>query len=106
MQERRLVHRDVSIENILLTDEGGVRLCDFGVAVELPFDSWIISDQIPVGKIRFMSPEVFVRGAYDASLNDVWCLGVYHHHHHHSQYSYPSPLIGMFLHDVDRCPAP
>lgn len=55
---------------------GVVQLCDFGIAAEFSPNSFIVRDATAVGKIRFMSPEVFLRQEHDAALNDVWCLGV------------------------------
>ncbi len=74
-QPLQLVHRDVSLHNILVSYEGDVRLIDFGVA---KIDSEIREKTragIIKGKFGYMSPEQ----AWDKTLDarsDVFSLGI------------------------------
>lgn len=47
------VHRDLSVDNILLTTDGTCKLCDFGAVQSIDAQD----DQV-VGKISYMAPEV------------------------------------------------
>jgi serine/threonine protein kinase len=68
-----LVHRDVSPRNILISHNGNVRLCDFGVAKAV---SSVARTEIGAlkGKIQYMSPEQ-AAGAHVDSRSDVFSLG-------------------------------
>ncbi|XP_063219517.1 serine/threonine-protein kinase Tao isoform X2 [Bacillus rossius redtenbacheri] len=66
------IHRDVKAGNILLTENGTVKLADFGSAsTKCPANSF-------VGTPYWMAPEVILamdEGQYDGKV-DVWSLGI------------------------------
>ncbi|XP_069991461.1 serine/threonine-protein kinase Tao-like isoform X2 [Penaeus vannamei] len=66
------IHRDVKAGNILLTENGTVKLADFGSAsIASPANSF-------VGTPYWMAPEVILamdEGQYDGKV-DVWSLGI------------------------------
>jgi serine/threonine protein kinase len=69
----RIVHRDVSPTNILVTMEGQTKIVDFGIARmqdELREESGIIP-----GKASYMSPEQ-IRGAGVDYRSDIFSLGI------------------------------
>ena len=53
----QVLHRDIKLENLLLDDEGTVKICDFGVSQLLNDTSDLIKDQC--GTPAYMAPEVF-----------------------------------------------
>lgn len=68
----RIVHRDVSPTNILVTMEGQTKIVDFGIAraqEELRDESGV------VGKAGYMSPEQ-VRGEAVDTRSDIFSLGI------------------------------
>lgn len=67
--ERRLLHRDVKPENILVTTSDGHRrrvlLTDFGIARRIDDVSNLTADNVAVGTINYVAPEQLVGKALD-----------------------------------------
>ena len=67
------LHRDIKCSNILLTDDGFVKLADFGVAARLT--RTMSKRDTFTGTPHWMAPEVIQESRYDGKV-DVWALGV------------------------------
>jgi len=70
-----VIHRDIKCANVLVTDSGGVQLCDFGVAgiMETRFDK----RSTVTGTLQWMAPELF-DSPKDVSYGmevDIWAFG-------------------------------
>jgi serine/threonine-protein kinase len=72
--EAGLVHRDVKPENVLLADDGRVKVADFGLARVASAQS-STSPQLLMGTVAYLSPEQVERGAADAR-SDVYSAGI------------------------------
>ncbi|KAG2200363.1 hypothetical protein INT47_002277 [Mucor saturninus] len=68
-------HRDLKLENILINDQGHVKLCDFGFAVLLDnMQQW---DELMGGSLPYISPEHILSSPYSYPKEaDIWALGV------------------------------
>ncbi|ETV90492.1 serine/threonine protein kinase [Aphanomyces invadans] len=71
LHDRGYVHRDISLENVLLDANGNAKLCDFGLATTIDERSNHI-----VGKAFYMAPEMYLRQGYMPAPVDVWALGI------------------------------
>uniref|UniRef100_A0A8D2KQZ8 Protein kinase domain-containing protein n=2 Tax=Varanus komodoensis TaxID=61221 RepID=A0A8D2KQZ8_VARKO len=67
-----IVHRDVKMENILLDEQGHLKLADFGLSRHLP---WGDRAYTICGTLQYMAPEVLSGGPYAHSA-DWWSMGV------------------------------
>ncbi|KAL3971063.1 spectrin beta [Sarotherodon galilaeus] len=67
-----VIHRDVKMENILLTDNGHIRLADFGLSRRLERGGRAFTI---CGTIQYMAPEVLSGGPYNHAA-DWWSLGI------------------------------
>ena len=67
----RLVHRDIKPHNILINNEGKVKITDFGIA---RIDSDTEDTGIIVGSVHYISPEQ-VKGESATEAADIYSLG-------------------------------
>lgn len=67
---KSIVHRDLKPSNILLPHDGGLKVCDFGLAASIAEQ-----DALPLGSVRYMAPELF-RGEQVDGRADIYALGM------------------------------
>jgi serine/threonine protein kinase len=73
IHRKRIIHGDVKLENFVISDDGRVRLIDFGLSEVLPEGQ--MSLNVQCGSTFYRSPEL-IRGAPHDMKMDVWSLGV------------------------------
>jgi serine/threonine protein kinase len=72
--QRRLVHRDVKPQNVLIDSEGRAKVTDFGIARELESDGLTKTGRV-LGTTDYVSPEQAMGQPVDAR-SDIYSLGV------------------------------
>jgi serine/threonine protein kinase/beta-lactam-binding protein with PASTA domain len=70
-----LVHRDVKPENILLSDDGIVKVADFGLARAVESDPTATRTGLMMGTVAYCAPEQISRGNADPR-SDVYSAGI------------------------------
>jgi len=68
-----IFHRDLKLENIMMTNSGKIKLLDFGLAA-IGDQSSLFSEW--VGSPDYAAPELFERIPYSGSRADIFSLGV------------------------------
>ncbi|KAM9733399.1 ribosomal protein S6 kinase-related protein-like isoform 3-T3 [Menidia menidia] len=72
LQDLGIMHRDIKMENILISDRGHLRLSDFGLSRRLVRGGRAFTI---CGTIPYMAPEVLSGGPYNHAA-DWWSLGI------------------------------
>ncbi|MBS1828017.1 MAG: serine/threonine-protein kinase [Acidobacteria bacterium] len=70
-----IVHRDIKPENLMLRPDGLVKILDFGLARQVGNESQNSAAGLPLGTLRYMSPEQ-IRGEKATAASDVFSLGL------------------------------
>jgi len=72
IHSRGIIHRDISLGNILMTSENIVKISDFGFA---KFENEVETEKVICGSNDYISPEMLKRDTVTSKC-DIWALGV------------------------------
>ena len=75
MHDNAVIHRDLKLSNLLLSDKMEVKIADFGLATQLDYDGE--RKRTVCGTPNYIAPEILEGGHRGHSFEvDVWSLGV------------------------------
>ncbi|KAG5509530.1 hypothetical protein JKF63_06235 [Porcisia hertigi] len=72
LHSNRIIHRDMKPQNILIGQNGAVKLADFGFARSMSYNTIVLTSI--KGTPLYMAPELVQERAYDNRV-DLWSLG-------------------------------
>ena len=73
LHSQKVIHRDMKPQNVLVSSNGTVKLCDFGFARALSSHTTVLTSI--KGTPLYMAPELVQEKPYDGGV-DLWSLGV------------------------------
>ncbi|GAA5152255.1 Stk1 family PASTA domain-containing Ser/Thr kinase [Microbacterium pseudoresistens] len=100
-----IVHRDVKPENVLLAEDGRIKIGDFGLARATSANT--ATGQQLMGTIAYLAPELVTRGTADAR-SDIYALGImlYEMLVGEQPYKGEQPMQIAFQHATESVPRP
>ena len=101
------VHRDIKPENVLISDDGRVKVADFGLARAVETSNASATQGMIIGTVAYLSPEQVERGDADGR-SDVYAAGILLFEMITGQVPHAgdSPLSVAYKHVNSAAPAP
>jgi serine/threonine protein kinase len=83
LQRAGICHRDMSLENLLMTEDNEVALIiDFGMSIKIPYieergimQRCLVERDRTCGKPYYVSPEILSGSSFDGFAVDMWAIG-------------------------------
>ena len=73
IHKKNIFHRDIKLENILLTKNYEIKIIDFGFGLYNPRN---YLQKFFCGTPNYMAPEIIMKKDYDGQKADMWSLGI------------------------------
>ena len=73
IHSKGIAHRDLKLENLLLTEDNIIKIIDFGLSHEFNGKDLL---KTKCGSPSYASPELIAQPLYDGFKSDIWCCGI------------------------------
>ena len=73
IHRKGIAHRDIKLENILLTKNNEIKIIDFGFGMYNPRNTL---QNFFCGTPNYMAPEIILKKEYNGQKADIWSLGI------------------------------
>jgi serine/threonine protein kinase len=90
-----IVHRDIKLENIMVTEDEKLVLIDFGYSTAFTHDALLSRF---CGSLHYIAPEIAAHEPYNGFQVDVWSLGICIYAMHAGRY----PFNAASIEDLER----
>ena len=67
-----MLHRDIKLDNVLLDDNGNVKIADFGVSKLVQIGKKMYEQ---CGTPAYIAPEILLDQGYEGFAVDIWSAG-------------------------------
>ena len=72
LQKQKIIHRDLKPDNMMIDNNGYLKVIDFGVAIDITGKDYACSS---IGTFHYMAPEVIKGNNYNNAV-DYWSVGI------------------------------
>ncbi len=73
--QHNVIHRDIKPENVFITQDGTIKLGDFGIATFQDNNARVTKSEVVVGSVHYLAPELS-QGAPASVQSDIYSLGI------------------------------
>ena len=73
IHKKKIIHRDIKLDNILIDLTNTIKICDFGVSRKFEKGNFIYER---CGTPAYIAPEIYAKIGYDGCQCDIWSAGV------------------------------
>ena len=73
IHKKKIIHRDIKLDNILIDLTNTIKICDFGVSRKIEKGNLIYER---CGTPAYIAPEIYAKIGYEGCQCDIWSAGV------------------------------